>query len=356
MQSLINALPECFALLGDHHGGNDRTRLTRELNRRRLDLVSVASQARQDGVAPNIRELLASGRQSYSFEFFPPKDDAGERLLWRTIRELEPLRPTFVSVTYGAGGSTRDRTVRLTGQIAGETTLTPVGHLTCVSHSRDELRTVIGSYAASGVRNMLALRGDPPGGPGAPWRRHPKGLDHAVELVGLIRSLGDFCVGVAAFPDKHPEARDLESDAGALAAKFAAGASFAVTQLFFRPDDYFALVDRAGAAGSKMTIIPGIMPITNLNQIRRFSELSGAQVPEEVTARLTPLDDDPAGLRAEGVRIATELCQSLLARGAPGLHFYTLNRSTATREIFANLQGANSQVAAHAVAPVPLLP
>jgi methylenetetrahydrofolate reductase (NADPH) len=308
--------------------------------------VAVASHGRSGDCAPDLREWLASGHRSYSFEFFPPKDDSGERLLWRTIRELEPLRPTFVSVTYGAAGSTRDRTVRLTGQIAGETTLTPVGHLTCVGHSRDELRTVIGSYAASGVRNMLALRGDPPGGPGTPWERHPQGFDHAVELVGLIRSLGDFCVGVAAFPDKHPEARDLESDAGVLAAKFAEGASFAVTQLFFRPSDYFALVDRAARAGSHLPIIPGIMPITNLNQIRRFAELSGASLPAEIIARLTPLAADPPGLRAEGVRIATELCQTLLARGAPGLHFYTLNRSTATREIFAELQ----------VASVPLAP
>jgi methylenetetrahydrofolate reductase (NADPH) len=318
--------------------------------------VSAASQVRPDGGPADVRELLASGRRSYSFEFFPPKDDVGERLLWRTIRELEPLRPTFVSVTYGAGGSTRDRTVRLTGQIAGETTLTPVGHLTCVGHSRDELRTVIGAYAASGVHNMLALRGDPPGGPGAPWRRHSQGLDHAVQLVGLIRSLGDFCVGVAAFPDKHPEASDLESDADVLAAKFEAGASFAVTQLFFRADDYFALLERAAVAGSRMPIIPGIMPITNLNQIRRFAELSGALVPEDVTARLTPLADDPPRLRAEGVRIATELCQTLLARGAPGLHFYTLNRSTATREIFANLQVTASHVADPHGAPVPLAP
>jgi methylenetetrahydrofolate reductase (NADPH) len=316
------------------------------MDRRRLDIVSVASQGRSDGCQLDLRQLLACGQRSYSFEFFPPKDDDGERLLWRTIRELEPLRPTFVSVTYGAGGSTRDRTVRLTGQIAGETTLTPVGHLTCVGHSRDELRTVIGSYAASGVRNMLALRGDPTGGPGEPWQRHSEGFDHAVELVGLIRSLGDFCVGVAAFPDKHPEAYDLESDAGVLAAKFAQGASFAVTQLFFRPDDYFALVERAAAAGAYMPIIPGIMPITNLKQIRRFAELSGAEVPDEIITRLTPLADDPSGLRAEGVRIATEMCQDLLARGAPGLHFYTLNRSTATREIFANLQ----------VASVPLAP
>jgi methylenetetrahydrofolate reductase (NADH) len=292
--------------------------------------------------APTIPELLAAGSRSFSFEFFPPKDDEGERTLWQAIRELEPLRPTFVSVTYGAGGSTRDRTVRLTGHIATDTTLTPVGHLTCVGHSRDELRSVIGAYADAGVRNMLALRGDPPGGPGAPWTRHPNGLDHAVGLVELARSLGDFSVGVAAFPEGHPEAADLESDARVLVAKAEAGAGFAVTQLFFRAEDYFSLVERTRALGSDIPIIPGIMPITNLGQIRRMAELSGAQVPDAVLARVVPLADDPAAVRSEGVRIAIELCETLLDGGAPGLHFYTLNRSKATREIFGSLQVATA--------------
>jgi methylenetetrahydrofolate reductase (NADPH) len=285
-----------------------------------------------------VRELIATGERSFSFEFFPPKDDEGERALWRAIRELEPLQPTFVSVTYGAGGSTRDRTVRVTENIAGDTTLTPVGHLTCVGQSRDELRTVIGAYAAAGVRNVLALRGDPPGGPGAEWVRHPEGLDHAVDLVTMLRQLGDFSVGVAAFPEKHPEAVDLDADAAVLAAKAEAGADFAVTQFFFRPDDYFGLVERAQAVGCEIPIIPGIMPITNLKQIQRFAELSGAEVPAEVVAHISRFEDDKAAVREAGIELATRLADDLLAGGAPGLHFYTLNRSRATREIFANLQ------------------
>src|SRR5664280_269409 len=173
-----------------------------------------------------VGELLADGTPSYSFEFFPPKTDEGERALWQAIRELEPLAPTFVSVTYGAGGSTRARTIRVTERIATETTLTPLGHLTCVAASRAQVRQVIGQYADAGVRSILALRGDPPGGVGAAWERHPDGLEHAEDLVRLIRSLGDFCVGAAAFPEGHPESSDLASDARWLAAKCAAGADF----------------------------------------------------------------------------------------------------------------------------------
>jgi methylenetetrahydrofolate reductase (NADPH) len=284
-----------------------------------------------------LRDVLGSGERSFSFEFFPPKDDEGERRLWTAIRELEPLAPTFVSVTYGAGGGTRDRTVRITDRIATETTLRPVGHLTCVAQDVDELRTVVGQYANAGVRDILALRGDPPGGLGAPWQPHPGGLEHAAQLVELVRSLGDFTVGVAAFCEGHPEAADLEHDARVLANKARAGAEFAVTQLFFRAEDYFALVDRAAAVGCDIPIVPGIMPVTNLRQVQRFAELSGAALPPAVTVRLEPWRDDPAALRAAGVELATELCQTLLAGGAPGLHYYTLNRSTATREIHAAL-------------------
>jgi methylenetetrahydrofolate reductase (NADPH) len=290
------------------------------------------------GRAATIRELVATGERSFSFEFFPPKDDEGERALWKAIRELEPLHPTFVSVTYGAGGSTRDRTVRVTENIASDTTLTPVGHLTCVSQTREELRTVIGAYAAAGVRNVLALRGDPPGGPGSPWERHPGGLDHAVDLVRLLCQLGDFSVGVAAFPEKHPEAVDLDADARVLVAKAEAGADFAVTQFFFRPDDYFGLVDRVAAHGCEIPIIPGIMPITNLSQIQRFAKLSGSEVPSDLVAYISRYDGDKTAVRNAGIELATRLGDDLLAGGAPGLHFYTLNKSRATREIYANLQ------------------
>jgi methylenetetrahydrofolate reductase (NADPH) len=286
---------------------------------------------------PTIRELLATGKRSFSFEFFPPKTPEAEEVLWRSIRDLERLRPTFVSITYGAGGSSRDGTIRVTERVAQDTSLTPLGHLTCVSQSRADLRSVIGAYAGAGVRNVLAIRGDPKGGPTQPWVAHPEGLNHAIELVELVRSLGDFCVGVAAFPDKHPEAGDLDSDAKVLAAKAKAGADYAITQMFFGADDYFRLVDRAAAHGSEIPILPGIMPVTNVKQITRMAELTGVAMPARVTDRLHAVEDDPAAVRAVGVEIATELCDELLAGGAPGIHFITLNRSTATREVFTNL-------------------
>jgi methylenetetrahydrofolate reductase (NADPH) len=293
--------------------------------------------SRRTGGAPTIRELLARGERSFSFEFFPPKTPEAEEVLWRSLRELEQLRPTFVSITYGAGGSTRDGTVRVTERVAQDTSLTPLGHLTCVSQSRDEVRSVIGAYAGAGVRNVLAIRGDPPGGPTQPWVPHPEGMNHALELVELVRGLGDFCVGVAAFPDKHPEAADWESDAKVLAAKAKAGADFAITQMFFGADDYFRLVDRAAAYGSDIPILPGVMPVTNVKQIKRMAELTGVALPTRVTDRLHAVEDDPTAVRAVGVEIATELCDALLAGGAPGIHFITLNRSTATREVFVNL-------------------
>jgi methylenetetrahydrofolate reductase (NADPH) len=286
--------------------------------------------------SPLVRDLLATARRSFSFEFFPPKDDEGERQLWQTIRQLEPLQPSFVSVTYGAGGSTRDRTIRVTERIASETTLTPVGHLTCVGHARDELRGIIGRYADAGVRNVLALRGDPPGGPGGAWTPTPGGLSYASELVALVKELGDFSVGVAAFPEGHREAASLDADAAVMKAKADAGAEFAITELFFRPADYVALVERSRAAGSEMPIIPGIMPITNLKQIKRFAELSGREVPAEVVRRFDGVNE-PSEIRKIGIAVATEMCDELLRQGAPGLHFYTLNRSTATREIYDNV-------------------
>jgi methylenetetrahydrofolate reductase (NADPH) len=289
------------------------------------------------GGAQTVRDLIAAGERSFSFEFFPPKDEDGERALWTALRELEALQPTFVSVTYGAGGSTRDRTVRVTRAIAQNTSMTPLAHLTCVGHSRDTLRSVIGSYADAGVRNVLALRGDPPEGPSAAFTAHPDGLRYALELVELTKSLGDFCVGVAAFPEAHPAATSLAADAQVLAEKARAGADFAITQLFFRAEDYFGLIDRVAALGVEIPIIPGIMPITNLRQITRMAELSGAALPDSVVERVARFDGDPAAVRAEGIEIATELCDTLLAGGAPGLHFYTLNRSRATREIYAGL-------------------
>jgi methylenetetrahydrofolate reductase (NADPH) len=289
-------------------------------------------------VAGTVRELLTAGGRSFSFEFFPPKDEAGEEQLWRSLRELEPLRPTFVSVTYGAGGSTRDRTVAITRRIARETTMVPMAHLTCVGHSRQELRSVVGAYAAAGIRNVLVLRGDPPDGPGTPWTPTPGGLSYATELVRLVRSLGDFSVGVAAFPEGHREAGSLEDDVRVLREKEDAGAEFAITEMFFRAEDYFGLLERSRLAGVTIPIIPGIMPITSLGQVRRMTELSGREVPREVVGRVSRHEGDPDAVRREGTQIAAELCETLLAGGAPGLHFYTLNRSKATRQIYADLQ------------------
>ena len=288
---------------------------------------------------PTIAELLDyGGRQLYSFEFFPPKDEVQQRQLWQAIRELESLAPDFVSVTYGASGSTRERTILATEAIAQHTTLRAVAHLTCASQSREQLRRVIGSYAAAGIRHILAIRGDMPGGPRVPWVRHPEGLSNATELVAMVRELGDFCVGVAAFPEPHPEHGDAALDARLLVEKARAGASFAITQLFFAANDYFRLVERVRALGCDIPILPGIMPITNVSQVKRFAELSGAALPTAVTDRIAAVADDEDQVRKVGIEIATELCEVLLEGGAPGLHFYTQNRSRATREIYANLQ------------------
>jgi methylenetetrahydrofolate reductase (NADPH) len=282
---------------------------------------------------------LRAEHPSFSFEFFPPKDDEGEEVLWRTISELEPLDPTFVSVTYGAGGTSQERTVRITARIAEQTQMRAIGHLTLVSQSKGEIESVLKQYAAAGIDHVLALRGDPKGGPRAVWEPHPDGMTYAIDLVELAGDLGGFCIGVAAFPEGHPDAESIEADAEVLVAKARAGAEYAITQLFFRSSDYFTLVDRVRALGCDIPIIPGIMPILNFAQVARMAELSGAEIPREVLDEIEPIADDKVAVRSKGIELATQLCRDLLAGGAPGLHFITLNRSKATREIFERLRG-----------------
>ncbi|MFC4602159.1 methylenetetrahydrofolate reductase [NAD(P)H] [Rhodococcus kronopolitis] len=300
----------------------------------------------------------ATGRIPFSVEFSPPRDADAEARLWRAVRTFEGLQPAFVSMTYGAGGSTRDRTVRVTGDLAEQTTLLPVAHLTAVGHSVDELRAMVGAYADRGISNILVLRGDPPGDPLGEWTKHPEGVEYAEELVRLVRDLGDFHVGVASFPEGHHRAPDLEHDTRHLVAKLRAGAEYSITQMFFDVDDYLRLRDRVARfdpeQGAK-PIIPEIMPITSLRSVRRMVELSGSRLPSALEERLDRAagagpEEDRAAVREIGISVATELGERLIAEGAPCLHFITLNFARATHEVLSRLGLA--EPAAAAPAPV----
>ncbi len=284
-----------------------------------------------------VRDCLAEGRPTISFEFMPPKTEDDERRIWRTIRELEPLRPSFVSVTYGAGGSTRDNTIEVVERIAADTTLLAVAHLTAVNHSVAELRSIVGRFADAGIVNLLALRGDPPGEVNGPWVKHPDGVEYASDLVELLAEYGDFCVGVAAFPYKHPRSATVEDDTAQFIAKCRAGADYAITQMVFDADDYLRLRDRVVTAGGDTPIIAGLMPVTNMNTIGRSEQLSGAPFPKHLAAKFDAVADDPKAVRALGIEQAIELAQRLLDEGAPGLHFITMNFSKATREVMAEI-------------------
>ncbi|MDO4411620.1 methylenetetrahydrofolate reductase [NAD(P)H] [Cutibacterium sp.] len=283
---------------------------------------------------PTIADLLASGnRPLHSFEFMPPRSEDDVYRLWSATDALVPMAPDFISVTYGANGSRRDRTLRCTQHMVS-TGLRTVGHLTCVDQSVSDLEKMVADYAESGVDHILAIRGDMPGGAGQPWVAHPEGLSNATELVKLIKRVHpEACVGVGAFPDGHPEAADIDLDARILVDKAEAGASFAITQLFFLPSHYQRLVDKVRSMGCDIPIIPGIMPITSYGQIHRFAELSGTDVPAELVARIDAVKDDKAAVRRIGLEAAAVLCCELLDDGAPGLHYYTLNRSRATIEL-----------------------
>jgi methylenetetrahydrofolate reductase (NADPH) len=278
-----------------------------------------------------IADILASGPSS-SFEFFPPKTPAAEEQLEIALRELEPLHPSFVSVTYGAGGSTRERTHDLVVRINRDTSMTAMAHLTCAAHTRAELSDIVTRYRDHDVENILSLGGDPP----KELNLEPGELKHAIELVNLVGEIGDFSVGVAVHPETHPASTDRVADRQRQAEKLAV-ADFGLSQFFFDADVWFEFLGDLDALGVTTPVIPGIMPVTNVKSVKRMSEMAGAQFPDALEARLRAVEDDDEAMRAVGIEMATELCQELMAGGVQSFHFYTLNRSNATREIYANL-------------------
>jgi methylenetetrahydrofolate reductase (NADPH) len=274
---------------------------------------------------------------TFSFEFFPPKDAEGVERLFETIAELRPYAPDYVSVTYGAAGSTQRLTVELVRRIKQEVGIEAMAHLTCVGATRDDLAGVLGELRSGGIENVIALRGDPPRGE-TTFKQTAGGFAHAAELVALTRARFDFCIAAACYPEKHTEAADAEVDLRHLKAKVDAGVDFLITQLFFDNADYFRFVERARKSGIAVPIVAGIMPITNLSQIKRFTALCGSSIPGPLLAKLEACGADADAVRALGVEHATAQCQDLLVRGAPGIHFYTLNRSLATRHILDRLR------------------
>ncbi|WP_457641397.1 methylenetetrahydrofolate reductase [NAD(P)H] [Persephonella sp.] len=283
-----------------------------------------------------IGELLKQINTSISFEFFPPKTPEGEELLFKTIKELEPLEPTFVSVTYGAGGSTRERTIRVVKKIHEETTLTVMAHLTCIGHSKKELIDILEGYRKIGIQNILALRGDIPQGQEESFIFPPDGCRYANELVSLIKENfnNQFSIGVAAYPEGHPESPNLEMDVYYLKKKIESGAEFAITQMFFDNSYFYRYLDLLERENINIPVIPGIMPITNFKQIKKFAVMCGATIPEDLVKKLEKFEDKPEEVAKIGIDYATKQCEDLLRNGIKGLHFYTLNKSKATIEIY----------------------
>jgi methylenetetrahydrofolate reductase (NADPH) len=294
-----------------------------------------------------VSEILVQRRPAFSFEFFPPRTDEGQRTLEETLAVLKDDRPDYISVTYGAGGSTRERTVEITKWIKQDLGIEAMAHLSCVGEPAPRVEQILEEIASAGIENVLALRGDPPRGE-SEWKPHPGGLHYSIELIERIRHGFDFCIGAACFPEVHPEAASKEDDLAYAKRKVEAGAGFLITQLFFDNELYFDFVDDARAAGIGVPIIPGIMPVTNYGQIKRFTEMCGASIPDELERELNGRADDPEAVAELGVAYATLQCSDLLARGAPGIHFYTLNRSPATRAILAALRAAHPWTRARA--------
>jgi len=286
-----------------------------------------------------IAERLRNGPPCFSFEFFPPKSEEGVTQLFTTLKELADLSPGFVSVTYGAGGSTRQLTIELTSAIKRETGIEAMAHLTCVGHGRVEIAEILERLKSAGVENVLALRGDPPQGE-VNFTAAPDGFSHGNELMQFVRARGyTFCLGGACYPEAHLEAEGLDAEIEHTKRKVADGAEFLITQLFFDPDDYFRFVDRARAIGIDVPIIPGIMPVTNVAQIHRFTSMCGASIPAPLRDLLDGVKDDEAAVVAVGIEWASDQARRLLAGGAPGVHFYTLNRSHSSQTVVQNLTG-----------------
>jgi len=286
-----------------------------------------------------IAEKIRTRRPFYSFEFFPPRDDAAEQNLLETIRALKPLDPGFVSITYGAGGSTRSRTVEVAKRLRSDDGFDVMAHVTCGGATVDELRALLNDLRRCDIENIMALRGDPPRGTAA-FVAADGGLHHASDLISLLKAEFPFCVGAACYPEKHPEAPSIDADLAALSTKVRAGAEFLVSQLFFDNARYFEFVDQARRWGITVPILPGIMPITNYEQIDRFTRMCGATIPRSLRAELEARRDDPGAIADLGVAYMTLQVADLLARGAPGIHFYTLNRSPATRAVVSALMAA----------------